>query len=425
MPQGLPRKLRFVFLLQAALVSLAIVIGVSLACAVAVRVLIDARLRAEADEYWSMRAADGAYLLPRTDAIEVYAAAPRSLPDDLPAVLRPLSPGIHRLPGFGRYALVDERPAGRLYVSMSFAHATRVLWSGALVLMLTAMLALYLVTWLTYRTSRRLVAPVSWLADEVSRWEPDTVDAARLAPERIPGDAGSEVRQLSGALRGLSDRVRAFVQRERDFTRDASHELRTPLTVVRVATDMLLADPGMPVHSARSLQRIQRAGRDMEAVIDAFLILAREARVAPQEEEFEVREVVLDEVDRARPLLAGKPVELRVTGDAAPRLQAPPRVLGVMLGNLLSNACVFTESGSIEVAIADDSVVVRDTGIGMSPDILRRAYDPFYRADPFAAGGKGMGLSIVRRLGERFGWPVSLDSLPGRGTTATIRFGTG
>ncbi|MEZ0469387.1 sensor histidine kinase [Luteimonas salinilitoris] len=422
MPQGLPRKLRFAFLLQAALASLAIVIGVALACAVAVRVLIDARLRAEAGEYWSGHAAGGSHRPPRTDVTEVYFAAPGTLPPDLPPALRPLPPGVHQLPGFDRHVLVEERPAGRLYVNMSFAYAKRVLWSGALMLMLTGMLALYLVTWMTYRTSRRLVAPVSWLANEVSHWEPDAVDADRLAPERIPGDVGSEVRQLSGALRDLSERVRAFVQRERDFTRDASHELRTPLTVVRVATDMLLADPGMPAHSNRSLRRIQRAGRDMEAVIDAFLILAREAQIAPQGEEFDVREVVLEEVDKARPLLAGKPVELRVTGDAAPRLHAPPRVLGVMLGNLLSNACVFTESGSVEVAIAEDRITVRDTGIGMSPDILQRVYDPFYRADQFAAGGKGMGLSIVRRLGERFDWPVSLDSLPGQGTTAVVRF---
>lgn len=421
MPQGLPRKLRFAFLVQAALASLVLVIGVSLACAAALRVLIDARLRAEADEYWAARAANASHQPPRTDITKVYFAAPGTLPADLPPALRSLPPGSHPLPGFDRHVLVEDRPEGRLYVSMSFGYAKRVLWSGALTLMLAGMLALYLVTWLTYRTSRRLVAPVSWLANEVSHWEPDAGVVA-LAPDRIPGDVGSEVRQLSGALHGLSERVQAFIQRERDFTRDASHELRTPLTVVRVATDMLLSDPEMPERSSRSLQRIQRAGRDMEAVIDAFLILAREAQVAPLGEEFDVREVVLDEVDKAQPLLEGKPVELRVTGDAAPRLHAPPRVLGVMLGNLLSNACVFTESGSVEVAIAEDRITVRDTGIGMSPDTLQRAYDPFYRADQFTASGKGMGLSIVRRLGERFGWPVSLESLPGEGTTAVIRF---
>ena len=61
----------------------------------------------------------------------------------------------------------------------------------------------------------------------------------------------------------------------------------------------------------------------------------------------------------------------------------------------------------------------------MDAGTLQRAFDPFYRADPDNVTGKGMGLSIVRRLGERFGWPVSLDSEPGQGTTATIHFGDG
>ena len=65
----------------------------------------------------------------------------------------------------------------------------------------------------------------------------------------------------------------AFVARERNFTRDASHELRTPLTVIRVASDLMQSDPDLPERAHRSLARIQRAGRDMEAVIDAFLLL--------------------------------------------------------------------------------------------------------------------------------------------------------
>jgi signal transduction histidine kinase len=133
--------------------------------------------------------------------------------------------------------------------------------------------------------------------------------------------------------------------------------------------------------------------------------------------------VVEEEVETVRPLLSGKPVRLDVVENANPVLHASPRVLAVMLRNLLSNACVFTEEGRVEVRIEADAVVVADTGIGMSPDVLQRVFDPFYRADPDKISGKGMGLSIVRRLGERFGWPISLDSAPGRGTIATIRFG--
>ena len=168
--------------------------------------------------------------------------------------------------------------------------------------------------------------------------------------------------------------------------------------------------------------RIQHAGRDMEAVLDAFLILARESEAALPRETFEVRDIVDEEVDRIRPLLIGKPIELRVIDEGAPQLLAPPHVLKVMLGNLLSNAVQFTDRGLIELRLTPDRIEVRDSGIGMSSETITRAFDPFYRADISRPEGSGMGLSIVRRLGERFGWPVSLSSTPGEGTVAVIRF---
>ena len=221
---------------------------------------------------------------------------------------------------------------------------------------------------------------------------------------------------------GRTGELKQFLDRERFFTGDVSHELRTPLTVIRVATDLMLADPDTPLRAQRSLLRVQRAGRDMEAVIDAFLILARESDVEPQSEEFAVRDIVDNEMERILPLLNGKPVELHLYDEGGPRLTAPPHALGVMIGNLLSNAVRFTDAGRIDVYLSRDCIEIRDTGIGMSVETLTKAFTPFYRADFSASDGKGMGLSIVRRLGERFGWPVTLTSAPDEGTTAVIRF---
>jgi signal transduction histidine kinase len=291
---------------------------------------------------------------------------------------------------------------------------------GTLPIILT-LIAIYAVSWLTYRASKRLVSPVSWLAEQVVRWDPRDPDISNLAPDRLPADVQGEARQLASALHGLAHRVSVHVERERDFTRDASHELRTPLTVIRVASDMAMAEDSTP-RVTRALQRIQRAGRDMEAVIDAFLILAREADVEPQSEDFDLADIVLDEADNARSLLIGKQVDLEVTCNAKPRLHAPPRVMQVVVSNLLRNACSYTDAGRIEVILEQDRIVVRDTGIGMSQDSMFRAFEPFYRADPSRPNGTGLGLSIVRRLCERFGWKVELESVLGRGTTATIRF---
>ena len=210
--------------------------------------------------------------------------------------------------------------------------------------------------------------------------------------------------------------------RERNFTRDASHELRTPLTVIRVASDMALADDGLEPRLRRSLQRIQRAGRDMEAVIDAFLILAREADIEPQIELFDVNDVVRYEVDNARELLGSRPVQIALHSAEPVQLHAPPRVLQVVVSNLVRNACNYTDEGRIDVDVQADRVVVRDTGIGMSEEALARAFEPFYRAEPDRPQGTGLGLSIVRRLCDRFSWKVGLASEPGKGTEATVIF---
>lgn len=421
MPHGLPRKLKRAFILHAVMASLAIVIGIYATGSVVKEVLAGQRLHLEADALWRGRMAQPEWPKSETLAVQSYFVASGQPLDPVPVALRKLQPGVHSMEKAHGRVLVQDRAAGRLYVVMHFYLLdSAVRWTsiGATVL---ALIAIYIVTWLTYRRSNRLVVPVNWLARQVSRWDPSDPEIRAIAPERLPG-GDSEVLQLGTALHDLSARIRDFVQRERDFTRDASHELRTPLTVIRVATDMLLSDPETPERAQRSLLRMQRAGRDMEAVIDAFLILARESGNAPLAEDFEVAEVVGEEVDKVRPLLEHRPVELEVIASSSPRLHAPPRVLAVMLGQLLDNACIFTEQGRIEVRIEADRLIVRDTGIGMTKDVLHKAQDPFYRANQFNQSGKGMGLSIVRRLADRFGWPLTLESTPGTGTIATIGF---
>lgn len=427
MTEGLPRRIKLAFILQAVLASVVITVGVVLAGLVVRHNIMGERLQREADTFWTGRAASPAYPLPRTSAVAGYLDPAAPGDRTAPRYLRELAPGRHRITVPGAHdkradVLVDRRPQGTFYLSFQSDHIDRAIGLTGLASLFLSLLVTYLVSWLTYRTSKRLVGPVSWLANVVSQWDPRDPDASLIKPHNLPAEAGSEVRRLSRALVGLADRVGDFVQRERDFTRDASHELRTPLTVIRVATDMMLGDPDTQPATLRSLARVQRAGRDMEAVIDAFLILAREADIAPQSAEFEVRDIVQDQVERVRPMLADKPVAIEVIDNGAPRLFGPPHVLAVMLGNLLSNAASFTDHGSIEVRLSPDRIEVRDSGIGMDAKTLAKAFDPFYRADIAREDSQGMGLSIARRLGDRMGWPLSLHSLSGEGTTATIRF---
>jgi len=282
-------------------------------------------------------------------------------------------------------------------------------------------LIIYLATWLTYRASRKALSPVIALAKVVRRWNPDHPDPASLAPDRLPAASDSDVEVLVAALYNFANRLEAFVERERNFTRDASHELRTPLTVMKVAVDVL-ADEDMSPFAQRSLARIRRSVREMEALIETFLVLARESDSGLRDEDFLANDVVAAEVARYRELLVGKPVQLEVVEHARFALHAPPRVFALMIGNLIRNACLYTEQGSVVVEVGAADVCVTDTGSGMGEEDLERAFQPFYRGSRTGRSGHGIGLAIVRRIADRYHWQVTLESTLGKGTTATAHF---
>ncbi|MGO3127769.1 MAG: sensor histidine kinase [Luteimonas sp.] len=433
MPQGLPSRIRDAFTFQAVIAGMTLIVCVMTAAFVGREVVARQWLQAEANAWWQAKATDAAYPPPFGVNLQGYFMPAGG--GELQAIIggdravanllwfKGAPDGFSPRRDTEGVLLVDRRDAGTLYLAASLSLFDRILALAAGGLSLLMMATMFVVSWMTYRTSKRMVLPIHRLADEVGRWNPSDDGEGVPVALTTQDDAGREAQALTSALHGLGDRIGAFMRREREFTRDASHELRTPLTVIRVASDMIAADPATPPHQQRPLLRIRRATQDMEAVIDALLVLARERGVMPLSEVFDVVDVVEEEIDKVRPLFEGKQLLLTLDIQGRPRLDAPPRVLGVMIGHLLRNAWAFTETGGVEVIVDRDRIVVRDTGIGMTPDVLKRVYDPFYRADPFSQSGKGIGLSIVRRLGTRFGWPVALDSAPGEGTTVTIVLG--
>lgn len=427
MPQGLPRKLRRVFAVQALLATLAVVACLYASSLATRGILASQWLRSEADRFWVEVALDPGHPPPRSTNARGYflpeGAEPAAI--GVPAEFLGAAPGLHRIsgPGATRRLLVEDGPGGRLYLGVAFPVLDRLVMLSLLIASLLVAVAIGVVSWLSYRTARRMVLPVTAMAQQVSRWDPRAPDLDAIDPEGLPGKVGSEVRLLGGALRGLSDRTQSFMRRERDFTREASHELRTPLTVVRVATDMLGRDPDLPERLQRPLQRVQVATRDMEAVVNALLMLAREDEPGG-EEEVDVLEVADEALAIGRALLVeqgrAESVALSLEQKATPGVRGSRRALLVILEQLVRNACTFTPEGRIDVVVDEDRVEVRDTGVGMERDVLERVFEPFYRADQYV-GGRGLGLAVVRRLAARAGWVLHIESVPREGTTVVLQ----
>jgi len=413
------------FVVQLVAISLATLLSVLGAWIVLRDVLIQRALMDEATHYWERYEHEPGAALPDTFNLRAYLKVGA---DDsgVPEKLRGLAPGYHIVPDADSDDLVyvEDGPKWPLRLYLVFKQEqvdALALWFGFVPLALVLMV-IYVMAFLFYRASRRAVSPVIWLAGLVRGWDPKNPDTSSLEPEAIPSDAGEDVRVLAGALRGFACRLDDFVERERNFTRDASHELRTPITVIKVAADVLETEEDLSPFAQRSVGRIQRSIRDMEALIESFLILAREGDVGLPEEDFIVNEIVGDEVEKAESLVVGKPVQVRVVNEAQFALHAPSRVLSVMLANLLRNACAYTDRGEVTVTIGDGFIRVADTGHGIGREELKRVFEPFYRAKSGEGKrGSGIGLTIARALIEAHGGEIRADSAgPGQGVTITV-----
>jgi signal transduction histidine kinase len=242
--------------------------------------------------------------------------------------------------------------------------------------------------------------------------------------EALTNDPDDEVQVLASALARFAERLNAFVDRERNFTRDASHELRSPLTVIGIAADLLLAEQELSPPAQNSVLRIKRAASDMEELVEAFLLLARESEQGVTLEAVCVNDVVSEEIERARLLARDKPVEVESAAECRMLTVASDKVLSILIGNVLRNAFSYTDVGRVAVTIGQQRLVIEDSGIGMDAQQVEQAFKPYFRGEPQRRGGHGVGLTIVKRLSDRFGWPVEIASEPGVGTRVTIRFPT-
>ena len=183
------------------------------------------------------------------------------------------------------------------------------------------------------------------------------------------------------ALDRFTRRLEAFVARERNFTRDASHELRTPVAVVRACLDLLERDKQRPAADAASLDRIRRAVTQMQSLIESLLLLAREDELHLPDEKTHVNAVVVEQIDLLADFARDTGNVVRVVEKGDLIVAAPPRMIAIVLTNLLRNALTYSHDGVVEVTIGPESVSVSDSGAGMSAEDLQRVFEPFFRGD--------------------------------------------
>lgn len=414
------RSLRFrvatAFATIGGIISLLMAIGLYIGVHDAGQRLIDETLNAEMQDYLSRRSRNPHSLPPATATLLGYVLPARPDEPTPPASIAALNPGLHvaRLDRVFYRIAVAEQQGHRYYLLYNETlfrekQSSLIFYLSAFVVLMT-LVSGGLALWL----SERVIEPVKELARRVRDVRPDS------HPERLSEDfPHDEVGELAGAFEQTLERLANFIDRERAFTADVSHELRTPIAAIRGAAEVLLADESRPQKERQRLERIERGAADMADLSTALLAMARE-RDDEKRDPVDLAALVEESVEKHQYLLGQRPVALSLEVFARPRVAADANLLAIVIDNLIRNSFTYTGRGSIRIRLDERNLSVADTGLGIPRAALDKVFQRLYKGAH--SEGAGIGLSLVKKICDRYGWTITLDSEEGQGTLAVLRF---
>jgi signal transduction histidine kinase len=272
---------------------------------------------------------------------------------------------------------------------------------------------------------RRALAPVARMTDSAKE-----ITAADLGVRLPVPAARDELHDLAGTFNDLLARLQDSFERQRRFTGEASHQLRTPLTAMLGQMEVALRRDRDPDEYRRTLTTaVAQAGR-LRQIVESLLFLAR----ADADAELPGLEVI-DLAAWAGEYLAGHPhdrvadVRLAAPPFGVP-VKAQPAMLAQVVGNLIDNACKYSDPGTpVTVSVAVEGGVavlaVEDAGHGIEVAEVGRIFEPFFRSTEVrrrGVGGVGLGLAVVARIVRSFGGRIDVRSEPGRGSRFAVSF---
>ncbi len=238
------------------------------------------------------------------------------------------------------------------------------------------------------------------------------------------------------ALREANERLRELDRRKDEFLAMLSHELRNPLAPIRNAIAILEHATPAGTQATRAKAVIRRQVDHMARLVGDLLDVARIARgkIEIEPGPMDLVALVQRSAEDHRALMYERGVSLSVELPGQPAwVHGDATRLTQVVGNLLQNAAKFTEHGGrvaigVEAADGVATVRVRDTGVGMAPELLGQIFEPFVQADRSLArsqGGLGLGLALVKGIVQMHGGEVHAESEgPGRGATFVVRLPT-
>lgn len=323
-----------------------------------------------------------------------------------------LGEGFHtvQVAGEGYRVLVKAtRDGRRIAVSQAQSVRDELARDGALRSVLPLLILVPVLLWVVSDLVRRLLAPVTRLADEIEGRSNE--DLHPMVSERLP----AELRPFVDAINRLMARVSQSVQAQRRFIADAAHELRSPLTALSLQAERLERAEMSGVARERLLSLSEGIARARH-LLEQLLNLARvQADTPAPDEGTSVEQVVRHVLADVLPLAEARQIDIGLLPgpDLALRLPVAEIDLLLIVKNLIENALRYTPVGGqvdVGVSLVDGQALIQveDNGPGIAPEERERVLDAFYRVLGSEQIGSGLGLTIVRAAVDRLGGRMAL-----------------
>lgn len=324
----------------------------------------------------------------------------------------------------------DTHQRGYLITAMSLENSLAVLKRLRSILFFTfpvVLLCLFLITRMIAAQSIRPISVITRTADNITR--NNLNERIELPRNR------DELFSLTTSINRLLDRLEQALEREKQFTADASHELRTPLTILKGTLEVLIRKPRQLVEYEEKVREAILEIDRMGYSVEQLLTLARvdNMRQAKRASEINLMVLVDEIIARHAKRVQEKRIRFEVGNGSPAVVYSDPHLLDLLLDNILSNAIKYSgQNDCIQVSFQKecDQVMccVKDEGIGIRAEDLDKLYTPFFRSDALKhkeITGNGLGLAIVRKVGNLIGADIDLESELGEGTLVKLRIPVG
>lgn len=277
-----------------------------------------------------------------------------------------------------------------------------------------------------YLVAGRALKPIRQITEAANTIN-DGNDLSRRIGLGKPG-SHDELQKLSDTFDSMFERLENSFNSQQQFTSDASHELRTPTTVILAECDYAFKHARTAEDYSTALEVISRQAKKMSRLVESLLSLTR-MDLGTAKTNFEVEDLseMLNVICQETQLVGSRGITMLTDIQEGVYADIDVTLMSRLVQNLIDNAYKYgRDGGSVEVSLkargGTAAISVKDDGVGIEKEHLDKIWQRFYQEDSSRSGGEGLGLglSMVKQIARVHGGTVSVESVPGEGSTFTV-----